>query len=211
MLQVTACNPAPPGFPCGVFGCRAIPVTLLTTCKMKNKRVIQRNLPLTIKYSLTEVTYLSIEDGGGCQCDNCGKLITNIAHIQGDNKSYSIGLDCLDTLLKNNKLLDNESHIQYLFSDKPAIQKAKSLRSKLLKKAKDEPTYRAIFREFADSFGFSFEVDTVRTYQYDSETKSLKTVAPYVIKDPQGFDYTFNPKYKDLTLNYIKGLTNVVF
>lgn len=157
------------------------------------KKVIQRMLPLDVKYRLIEVTYLSIEDGGGCSCDNCGKLITNIAHIQNDQgKNYAIGLDCLDTILENNNLLEHESYVQYVFSDKPAIQKAKQLRSKCLKMAKQDENWKAIYKEFEDSFGFSFE--TTRNGMFE----------------PLGWNYTYQLKYKELTLNYLKGLKNVV-
>jgi hypothetical protein len=163
------------------------------------KRIIQRSLPLNVKYDLISVSYLSLEDGGGCSCENCGKLITNIATVKSD-KVYNIGLDCLETVLLNNELLNNESHIQYLWSDKPAISKAKSLRSKLLKKAKEDSGFIAIYREFNDgSFGFGFETACTRPWQIEAGIKT----------EPQGFDYSFQPQYKELTLNYIKGLTNV--
>lgn len=157
------------------------------------KKVIQRNLPLDVKYILIEVTYLSIEDGGGHSCDNCGKLITNIAHIENDHrKQYGIGLDCLDTILENNNLLEHESYVQYIFSDKPAIQKAKQLRAKCLKMGKKDENWKAVFKEFKDSFGFSFE--SVRNGMFE----------------PHGWDYTYQLKYKELTLNYLNGLKNVV-
>ena len=156
------------------------------------KKVIQRSLPLDTKYSLIGVSYLSIEDGGGCACDNCGKLITNIATIKSDKGSYTIGLDCLDTILLNNELLNGEDYFQYQYSDKPAIQKAKSLRAKILKKSKTDVNFKATFKEQSNSFGFYFE--TLRNGKFD----------------PQGWDYTFNPKYKELTLNYLKGIPNTI-
>jgi len=70
---------------------------------MANKSIIQRALPLNVKYALNGVSYLSIEDGGGCSCDNCGKLITNVANVSSVNGNYSIGLDCLDTILLKNQ------------------------------------------------------------------------------------------------------------
>lgn len=177
---------------------------------MKTKKVIQRALPLTVKYSLVSVNYLSLENGGGCSCDNCGKLITNVATVKSD-RVYNTGLDCLETVLLNNQLLDNDSHVQYLFSDKPAIAKAKSLRAKLLNGLKKDPTYKAIYSECTDGrFGFSYEVDRLREYKYNAEKKELEYVEPYLCSDPQGFDYTFNPAYKELTLNYVKGLPNVI-
>lgn len=159
---------------------------------MKAKKVIQRALPLDVKYTLNGVSYLSLEDGGGCSCDNCGRLITNMANVKSSKGSYTIGLDCLDSIIINNDLLEGESYLQYLYSDKPAIQKAKSLRSKLLKKSKEDANYKATLKDFNDKFGFYFE--TTRNG----------------IFDPQGWDYTFNPEYRELTVNYLKGLNNVI-
>lgn len=178
---------------------------------MKTKNIIQRALPLNVKYTLLSVNYLSLENGGGCSCNNCGKLITNVATVKSD-KIYNIGLDCLDALLENNNLLEHESYIKYIWSDKPAINKAKSLRVKLLKKAKEDISFRALYREFEDGmFGFSYEVDRVKTFKLSEDRKSIIDCEPYTEKDPQGFDYTFQPEYKELTLNYLKGLTNVVY
>lgn len=179
---------------------------------MKDKKVIQRALPLDVKYSIVSVSYLSLEDGGGCSCDNCGKLITNMASVKSDKGSYTIGLDCLDTILVNNSLLDNESYMQYLYSDKPAISKAKSLRSKILKKQKEDITFTATLYVFEgkDYFGFSFSRLETKTYRLTEDKKNIEKCAPYQSYDPCGFDYTFNPAYKELTLNYIKGLPNVI-
>lgn len=158
------------------------------------KKVIQRSLPLNVKYTLVGVSYLSLEDGGGCSCDNCGKLITNIAAIKSD-RVYNIGLDCLDSILLNNDLLNGEDYFKYQYSDKPAIAKAKSLRAKILKKSKEDPYYFVTFKEFKNCFGFSFY--------------TKRQISGNVYDDPQGFDYTFNLAYKDLTLNYLKGIGNI--
>jgi hypothetical protein len=156
---------------------------------MKTKTIIQRNLDLSKSYTLEGVMYSSIEDGNVQSCDNCGKLICNIAHIKTQGKSYYIGLDCLDTILESNKrLISDNDYIEYIFGDKPAIQKAKGLRTKILNYSKKYPEFVAIFKEFKDSFGFSFDQPT----------------GPRL-----GWDYTFNLKYKDLTLNYIKNLPAV--
>lgn len=185
-----------------------------------SKKTIQRNLPLHVQYSLISVSYLSIEDGGGCGCDNCGKLITNIANIKSGDKKYNIGLDCLDTLLENNsRLLDGEDYLKYLHSDKPAISKAKSLRAKLLSAIKKEPTFQAKgYFDNSDTFGFSFSAETTRQMIVRDENKDAKRDANgdlitelYTFREPRGFDFTFRAEYKELTLNYIKGLTNVVF
>ena len=45
------------------------------------KNMIQRKLPLDVLYNLIDKRYISLIDGCGCTCDNCGKLIANIATI----------------------------------------------------------------------------------------------------------------------------------
>lgn len=70
------------------------------------KNIIQRNLPLDVKYTILDRKYIPILDGGGCICDNCGKLIANIATVKSENGTHSIGFDCMETFLLNNQLLD---------------------------------------------------------------------------------------------------------
>jgi hypothetical protein len=73
---------------------------------MKNKQIITRNLPLTIKYTVIDKKYIPLESGYGCTCDNCGKLIANIATVKNEsNEVFNIGFDCMETLLINNQLL----------------------------------------------------------------------------------------------------------
>jgi len=63
------------------------------------KKVIQRNLPLNIGYSLRSIVHGSVLDGDGSICDNCNALISNIAAIRDDNgKVFNVGLDCMKTL-----------------------------------------------------------------------------------------------------------------
>lgn len=70
------------------------------------KQIIQRALPLDVKYILTDKKYIPLLEGFGLGCDNCGKLIANIATVKNDNgETFSIGFDCLETLLINNSLL----------------------------------------------------------------------------------------------------------
>lgn len=77
------------------------------------KAIIQRNLPLTVKYNLIDKQYISLMDGGWC-CENCGKPIANIAKVKNEtNETYYIGFDCLETLLINNNLLDGKSIGEY--------------------------------------------------------------------------------------------------
>ncbi len=70
------------------------------------KNIIKRNLPLNVKYTVLEQKYIPLFDGGGCTCDNCGKLIANIATVKSKNGVFNIGFDCMETFLLNNSLLD---------------------------------------------------------------------------------------------------------
>lgn len=78
------------------------------------KNIIKRNLPLDIKYTLINKAYIPVIEGGGYCCDNCGKLIANIATVKTDNgKVFDIGFDCLETLLINNSLLSTNDILEY--------------------------------------------------------------------------------------------------
>ncbi len=97
-----------------------------------DKRIIERKLPLSQIYTLISTNYISLVDGYGCTCDNCGKLIANMATVKGgnDNKSYTIGLDCLDTFLINNNLLENKS-IEQITIVKKALPKVIKIRNEI--------------------------------------------------------------------------------
>lgn len=44
-------------------------------------------------------SYVSIENGGGCPCDNCGALITTHVTVQrNDGQKFIVGSDCAKTL-----------------------------------------------------------------------------------------------------------------
>ena len=73
------------------------------------KNIIKRSLPLDVKYSVIDKKYIPVLDGGGCSCDNCGKLIANIATITNGKEAFNIGFDCLETVLMNNSLIENYS------------------------------------------------------------------------------------------------------
>lgn len=79
------------------------------------KSVIKRNLPLDISYTVVDKKYIPLENGIGCTCDNCGKLIANIATVKDENNnSYNIGFDCLETILINNQLLSSTDIDDYV-------------------------------------------------------------------------------------------------
>ena len=78
------------------------------------KTIMQRALPLNEKYILTDKKYIPLVESSGTCCDNCGQLIANIATVRSETgKTYSIGFDCLETLLINNSLLSTGDIAQY--------------------------------------------------------------------------------------------------
>lgn len=90
------------------------------------KQIIQRALPLNQPYFLVDKKYIPLENGCGCGCDNCGKLIANIATIKNQSgKVYNIGFDCLETILINNSLLSSNDILEY--------EKAKKMIPKIIK------------------------------------------------------------------------------
>jgi hypothetical protein len=64
----------------------------------KIKNIIQRNLDITKTYTIEGSYYVGLENGT-C-CDNCGRLIANVAEIRCNetNKRYTVGMDCAETL-----------------------------------------------------------------------------------------------------------------
>jgi hypothetical protein len=93
------------------------------------KKIIERNLPLDKTYRLISSRYAGIEEG--CCCDNCNRPIANIAVIEdSDNKVYSVGLDCAETL---SGIKDD---FAFNYVHKSAFDSAKQFRSKLLQNAK---------------------------------------------------------------------------
>jgi hypothetical protein len=64
------------------------------------KKAIQYKLSHDTTYTVLNSNYISIMDGGGWCCENCGRLITNMVTIQDINttKTYIVGSDCAETL-----------------------------------------------------------------------------------------------------------------
>jgi hypothetical protein len=73
------------------------------------KKLIERNLKFTDKYTYLGITRGSVMEGQFCTCDNCGKLITNMVEVvrHSDRKHFSIGTDCAETLSKAKTLYNN--------------------------------------------------------------------------------------------------------
>jgi hypothetical protein len=63
----------------------------------------------TGEFAITGWSYVSIEDGGGIPCQNCGKLITTHVTVnRNDGKIFTVGSDCAKTLSGVNKSEVNE-------------------------------------------------------------------------------------------------------
>lgn len=62
------------------------------------------NLPKQ-EYELINICMQTVENGIPYTCDDCGRIIFNIATIKGesDEKTYNVGLSCVKKLL--NKLI----------------------------------------------------------------------------------------------------------
>lgn len=93
---------------------------------LTTKRIIRRNLPINDKYVLIDSFYAGMENGT-C-CDNCNKIIANIAVIKNnDNDVFHVGMDCAATL----------TQLTGLFAAEMQFAEAKGIRAKVNKAKKD--------------------------------------------------------------------------
>ena len=146
------------------------------------KKIIQRKLSLEQTYTVLSIVHKSIMDGDACGCDNCGQLIANVANVKGeDSVVYSIGTDCLETFLLNNKLFSGES-IELYSKAKRSIPKAISI-SKAVK-------------EFLDNNKF---IDTVNIEYWE---KYNTYVSAYYLAGGKG-RWNDSWRYKDGDINLL--------
>lgn len=94
------------------------------------------NLPTDRNYKIKSITYSKLEDGLATCCDNCNKVITNIAQLEDSlNKEWKVGLDCAETL---SSIKNDFDEYWKLEAAKETFQKGKSFRSRILKELKKE-------------------------------------------------------------------------
>jgi hypothetical protein len=94
------------------------------------KTITQRNLSLLTTYTITGSFYAGMEDGT-C-CENCGKLIANIAKVQNkEGENFLVGMDCAETL---SGIKDS---FEFNYTHKVNFNQAKQVRAKVLKFKKD--------------------------------------------------------------------------
>ena len=102
------------------------------------KAIIQRALPLTDKYKVHSFSYVSLIDGGGTCCENCGKLITNMVTVENQNgNKFVVGSDCAETLIFDKSYM--------FFYVTPQFDEGKRLRAKITKHLKNNP-YMKVYR-----------------------------------------------------------------
>ena len=59
----------------------------------------QFNLSHNTTYKVIKSLYISLENGGGWPCENCGKIITTMVTVENlEGKQNTVGADCAKTL-----------------------------------------------------------------------------------------------------------------
>mgnify|MGYP000057622745 FL=1 len=100
------------------------------------KTIIQRALPLTDTYKVHSFSYVSLIDGQGTCCENCGKLISNMVTLENQKgEKFVVGNDCADTLTIDKSKM--------FFEVQPAFSEGKSLRAKIMKHFKNNTIVKA--------------------------------------------------------------------
>lgn len=99
-------------------------------------------------YELINVCRQTVENGTPLACDDCGKVIFNIATIKGklDGKTYNVGLTCVKKLLNKSIYFDLETKLEY---DRQVYEWDNAMNSrKWLEKRKKENKYTFGYKEF---------------------------------------------------------------
>lgn len=136
------------------------------------KQIIQRNLSLQMKYTVIDKQYIPLENGGGGLCNNCGKTICNVATVrneQGD--TFTIGFDCMETLLINNHLLSQHDLDDY--------ERIKKMIPKVIRKAKE------IKEVIADNKLSGIYIDRLRFEPYRGADSIFSDTATFWYEGPR--------------------------
>ena len=138
------------------------------------KKIIKRNLDLTQNYTFIDKKYIPLLDGFGSTCANCNKLIANIATVKNEkNKLFNIGLDCLETLMLNNKILQGQK-IDFS-AIKKAIPKVRKERSYFKEFIKNNPKINRITIEksFGTWIDYLFYIDNKIVWNSNEKIKNF--------------------------------------
>lgn len=157
------------------------------------KTVIRRNLPINDTYKIIDSYYTgSLMDGGGTCCNNCNKLITNVAVIENKNGvKYNVGLDCAETLCSISDLYETSNN----------FNESKSIRAKVNKAIKaglaveiSVNKYGKIAIYCAGKFNEVLLIDWANKYMPDYVAKVTNpSKLTYVYKE-YNFDLNFDKK-----------------
>lgn len=102
------------------------------------------------EYELINVCRQTVENGTPLVCDDCGKIIFNIATIKGkqDRKTYNVGLTCVKKLLNKSIYFDVETLLKY---DREVYLWDNAMNArKWVEKRKKENKYTFEYKEFFD-------------------------------------------------------------
>lgn len=92
---------------------------------------MKQNIP-SGKYTKISAVYISLIDGMGCTCDNCGRLIANIVTVKHEGgKHYTIGQDCAKTLFSKQ---ENESIAKEIKEDQRKQENAKKAEQQAIRR-----------------------------------------------------------------------------
>ena len=141
---------------------------------MKTKKIIKRNLDLSQKYTFIDKKYIPLLSGYGLTCENCNKLIANIATVKSEkNEVFNIGLDCLETLMLNNKFLQG---VKIDFETiKKSLPKVKKERLYFMEFIKNNPKVNKITIEksYINWIEYLFYVDNKIVWNSNEKIKTF--------------------------------------
>lgn len=115
------------------------------------------NLP-TQEYELIRICMQTLENGTPSTCDDCGRIIFNIATIKGksDGKTYNVGLSCVKKLLNKSIYFDLETGWE--FERKENEWKKAMNNLKWLKKHSEKDLYEFSVYKYDNGKEFSIEL-----------------------------------------------------
>jgi len=147
----------------------------------KGGTIRRYNLPLNDDYEIIDSYYTGGIENNATTCDNCGKLITNIAEIKNSKgQVFDVGLDCAETL----------SNLKGLYNVKMDFQELKSIQAKIRKYEKEN---KKLDYKIYSNGNFFIEHDhmTVVNKDIDFSKKYLKKYLEKVSNPEKiGFSYT---------------------
>lgn len=156
------------------------------------------NLALNENYTIVDSFYTGGIDNP-CTCDNCGRLITNVAKIKDSKGSiFDVGLDCASTL----------SNIYGLYSVEADFAEMKAIRAKVNKELKSNSLEFSIYSTGELKIANQDRVILYKDIEFCQ--KYLKDYLEKVTnKDKIGFTYTNKQINLPFSRDLAKNLPNL--